>query len=36
MKKTGVGGSALRDSALYFGAQLGARALNFIYFLILT
>lgn len=27
---------ALRDSALYFGAQLGARALNFVYFLILT
>ncbi len=36
MKKIGAGGSALRDSAIYFGAQLGARILNFVYFLILT
>jgi len=28
--------SVLRDSTLYFGSQLGARALNFLYFLILA
>ena len=28
--------SALRDSSIYFAAQLGARVLNFVYFLILT
>ncbi|MGB7241340.1 MAG: oligosaccharide flippase family protein, partial [Sulfitobacter sp.] len=36
MSKLGSGGGALRDSGLYFGAQLGSRILNFVYFLILT
>jgi PST family polysaccharide transporter len=36
MSRSAAGGSALRDSALYFGAQLGARILNFVYYLILT